>query len=209
MLEGVTVFCHSSIKIVKDKTIYFDPYNIEEEYKDADIIFITHDHYDHYDINSILKIRKDDSYIVVPNSLEKEVLNHFDKEHILLVEPGKDYSIDDINFNTIWAYNIGKNFHPKDNKWVGYVVNLQGVKYYVMGDTDETIESKCVTCDVLFVPVGGKYTMDKDEARHLTNIIGPKIAIPIHYGTVVGTVDDANYFINSIDKSIEGVILIK
>ena len=209
MLEGVTVFCHSSIKIVKDKIVYFDPYKIEEDYEDADVIFITHDHYDHYDINSILKIKKSDTFIVAPNSLENELLKNFDNEHILLVEPGKDYIVNGINFNTIWAYNIGKDFHPKENKWVGYVVTLVGFKYYVMGDTDETIESKCVTCDVLFVPVGGKFTMDKDEARHLTNIIGPKIAVPIHYGSVVGTDADAMYFIKTIDKSIEGVMLIK
>ena len=78
-----------------------------------------------------------------------------------------------------------------------------------MGDTDETTESKCVTCDVLFIPIGGTYTMDKEEARHLTNIIGPKIAVPIHYGNVVGSIDDAKYFINNIDKSIEGVIILE
>ena len=209
MLEGVTVFCHSSIKIVKDRVVYFDPFKIEEEYKDADVIFITHDHYDHFDLPSILKIKKEDTHIVVPKSLEVEALKTFDKDNVLVVEPQKEYDVYGVSFKTIWAYNIGKDFHPKKNGWVGYVVKLGGTSYYVMGDTDETIESKCVTCDVLFVPVGGKFTMDKDEARHLTNIIGPKIAVPIHYGTVVGTEDDAIYFINSIDNGIKGEILIK
>ena len=209
MIDDVYVFCHSSIKLDKSKKIYFDPYNISEEFKDADIIFVTHDHFDHFDIDSINKIRKDDTYIVVPKTLKDEVLNSFDSNYVLVVEPSKEYSINDINFKTVRAYNIGKEFHPKENDWVGYVVTVDNVSYYVMGDTDETAESKCVSCDVLFIPVGGKFTMDKDEARHLTNIIGPKIAVPIHYGSVVGTVEDAKYFVNNIDKSIQGVILIK
>ena len=209
MINNVYVFCHSSIKLDKSKKIYFDPYNISEEFKDADIIFITHDHYDHYDINSINKIKKDDTYIVVPKTLKDEVLKNFDSNYVLIVDPGKEYDINNIHFSTVRAYNIGKDFHPKEKDWVGYIVNVDGFSYYVMGDTDETTESKCVSCDVLFVPVGGTYTMDKVEARHLTNIIGPKIAVPIHYGTVVGTIDDANYFINSIDSSIKGMILIK
>ncbi len=209
MLDNVEVFCHSSIKISKDRIVYFDPYNIDKEYKDADIIFITHDHFDHYDINSILKIRNDNTHIVVPFSLKDEVVKYFDDEHIHLVEPQNEYNVYGINFSTIWAYNIGSDFHPKENKWVGYLVNIAGYKYYVMGDTSETIESKCVKCDVLFVPIGGKFTMDRNDAVHLTNIVGPKIAVPIHYGSIVGTKEDAEYFIKNIDKSIEGIILIK
>ena len=209
MLDNVEVFCHSSIKINKERVVYFDPYNIDNDYKDADIIFITHDHFDHYDINSILKIKNDNTHIVCPYSLKDEVIKYFDEEHIHLVEPQKEYSVYGISFNTIWAYNIGSSYHPKENKWVGYVVNLSGVKYYVMGDTSETIESKCVKCDVLFVPIGGKFTMDREEAKHLTNIIGPKIAVPIHYGSIVGTKEDAEYFVNNIDASIQGIIMIK
>ena len=209
MLDGVTVFCHSSIKIAKDMIIYFDPYNIDSEYKDADVIFITHDHFDHFDIESILKIKKDDTYIVVPKTLDETIRKTFDDEHVLSVDPGCCYNFNGIKFETVRAYNLNKEFHPKENNWVGYNVELSGYKYYVMGDTDETVESKTVSCDVLFAPVGGKFTMDRDEARHLTNIIGPKIAVPIHYGSVVGTVDDAYYYVNNLDSNIKGVILIK
>ena len=148
MIDDVYVFCHSSIKLDKSKKIYFDPYNISEEFKDADIIFVTHDHFDHFDINSINKIRKDDTYIVVPKTLKEEVLKNFDSNYVLVVEPSKEYSVNDINFKTVRAYNIGKEFHPKENDWVGYVVTIDGYSYYVMGDTDETTESKCVSCDV-------------------------------------------------------------
>ena len=208
MLKNVFVNAQSSIKIVKDKTVYFDPYLIEEESHDADIIFITHDHYDHYDKESIDKIKNDNTYIVIPKSLKEEVSSYFELDHIRIIEPGNEYSVSGVKFNTVRAYNINKKYHPKENDWVGYKVYLEDVSYYVMGDTDETTESKCVVCDVLFIPIGGTYTMDKDEARHLTNIIGPKIAVPIHYGTVVGSIDDARFFVNNIDKSIEGVILL-
>ena len=208
MLDNVIINAQSSIKLIKNKIVYIDPYLISEEYKDADIIFITHDHYDHYDLESINKIKNDDTYIVIPESLKEEISKHFELDHIRIVLPGEEYKVNSVTFRTVRAYNLNKKFHPKENNWVGYVINLDGVSYYAMGDTDETVESKSVTCDVLFVPVGGTYTMDKDEARHLTNIIGPKIAVPIHYGNVVGSIDDARYFINNIDKSIEGVILL-
>ena len=209
MLKNVFVNAQSSIKLLKEKVIYFDPYLINEESHDADIIFITHDHYDHYDKDSINKIKNDNTYIVIPKTLKEEVSSYFELDHIRIVEPGSEYSVNGVKFNTIRAYNINKKYHPKENDWVGYKVYLNDGSYYVMGDTDETTESKCVTCDVLFIPIGGTYTMDKEEARHLTNIIGPKIAVPIHYGNVVGSIDDAKYFINNIDRSIEGVIILE
>ena len=209
MLKNVFVNAQSSIKLLKEKVIYFDPYLISEESHDADIIFITHDHYDHYDRDSINKIKNDNTYIVIPKTLKEEVSSYFELDHIRIVEPGSEYSVNGVKFNTIRAYNINKKYHPKENDWVGYKIYLNDGSYYVMGDTDETTESKCVTCDVLFIPIGGTYTMDKEEARHLTNIIGPKIAVPIHYGNVVGSIDDAKYFINIIDKSIEGVIILE
>jgi L-ascorbate metabolism protein UlaG (beta-lactamase superfamily) len=205
----IEVLGHASVKLTGKKVIYIDPYNIHVPLKDADYIFITHDHYDHYDINSIKKIVKEDTYIVIPHTLKEEVSKYFDSKYIFEVDPGCEYLVNGLSFRTVRAYNIHKKFHPKENNWVGYIVNINGYSYYVMGDTDETAEAKCAICDVLFVPVGGTYTMDKDEARHLTNIIGPKIAVPIHYGSVVGSKSDAEYFIKNIDKSIQGVILME
>ncbi len=207
MLDGVSVFCQSSIKIEKGKIIYFDPYKIEKEYNDADFIFITHDHFDHYDENSIKKVMKDSSYIVVPTTLVDEVINIFDSNRIIEVVPNKDYVVDGLEFTTVSAYNINKKFHPKENGWVGYVINLNEVKYYAMGDTDDIPEAREVICDVLFIPVGGTYTMNSNEAVNFTNFIKPKIAVPIHYKTVVGTFDDALYFINHLDENIDGKIL--
>lgn len=208
MLDNIFVFKQSSIKIVKDKIIYFDPYKMDKEFHDADIIFITHDHYDHFDINSIKKVMSDKTYIVIPETLSNSVSEIFDSEKIKVVLPLNDYVVDDISFSTIPSYNINKQFHPKSNNWLGYLVNIDNKTYYIMGDTDDIPEARNVSCDVLFIPIGGTYTMDYKEAVNFTNYIKPKIAIPIHYAEVVGTFDDAMSFINNLDKNIKGAILI-
>lgn len=208
MKGNYTVNCQSSIKILGSKTLYFDPYCLSNETGDADIIFITHDHYDHFDISSINKIKNESTIIVVPKTLKKEVLKIFKEENIFVVSPYMTYMIDDIKFKTILAYNINKNFHPKENDWVGYLVTMDNTSYYIMGDTDLTYEAKTVKADVLFIPIGGTYTMDRKEAVELTNIIEPKVAIPIHYGKVVGSKDDAYYFVKNISPNINGLILI-
>ena len=207
MLDNIEVICQSAIKFSLDKNIYFDPFKIKDRLNDADYIFITHDHYDHYDVDSINNIRKDSTKIIIPSSLLDSCLNIFSKENILVVEPLKDYVIDDIKFSTVPAYNINKNFHPRSNNWVGYVINLNNYTYYIMGDTDAVEEAKNVSCDVLFIPIGGTYTMNYEEASKLTNIINPKIAVPIHYGTIVGSKSDGTNFINLINT--EGKELMK
>ena len=101
-----------------------------------------------------------------------------------------------------------KKFHPKENNWVGYIITIDEVRYYIAGDTDITEENKKVKCDVAFVPVGGTYTMDFKEAAQLINIIKPKFAIPVHYGSVVGSKQDATDFIKLLYPTIKGIILI-
>ncbi len=210
MLENIEVLCHSSIKFNKGLIIYFDPFKINENYHDADIIFITHSHYDHYSEEDISKVIKDNTTIVVPKDLEDMVLQFgFAKEHIIVVSPNEEYSVLRINFKTIPAYNTNKNFHPKSNEWVGYIVNLDQTTYYIAGDTDITEENRQVKCDVAFVPIGGTYTMTYSEAAELINEIKPQIAVPIHYGLIVGNKEDANNFANLVDKEIECKILIR
>lgn len=210
MLENIEVLCHSSIRFNKGLIIYFDPFKINENYHDADIIFITHSHYDHYSEEDISKVIKDNTTIVVPKDLEDMVLQFgFAKEHIIVVSPNEEYSVLGINFKTIPAYNTNKNFHPKSNEWVGYIVNLDQTTYYIAGDTDITEENRQVKCDVAFVPIGGTYTMTYSEAAELINEIKPQIAVPIHYGLIVGNKEDANNFANLVDKEIECKILIR
>ena len=210
MLEDIEVLFHSSIKIDKGKKIYIDPFKIKEYYNDADIIFITHDHYDHYSEEDIDKVLNKNTIIVVPNELLTKLLKKgISRDSIVTVEPNENYIVQGIKFETVPAYNVNKKFHPKENNWVGYIIEINNTKYYVTGDTDITEENRKVKCDVAFVPVGGTYTMDYNEAAQLVNEIKPKIAVPIHYGSVVGTKEDAVEFVKLLDSKIKGIILMK
>lgn len=209
MLEGIQVLCHSSIRIKREKVIYIDPFRIQEEYHDADIILITHDHYDHYSEEDIDKIKKENMIIVVPEQLlEKVIKLGFEKDTIMIVKPNEKYKVEGMQIETIPAYNVNKPFHPKQNGWVGYILVIEGIRYYIAGDTDITQENQNVKCDVAFVPVGGTYTMDSKEAVKLANHILPKMAVPIHYGEIVGTKQDAIDFANLLDSEIACKILI-
>lgn len=210
MLENIEVLCHSSIRINKEKVIYIDPFKIDKNYNDADIIFITHDHYDHYSEEDIDKVKKEDTIIVAPEELLTKLLRKgFRQDYIITVDSDEEDIVEGIKFETIPAYNTNKQFHPKENGWVGYIVEIRGIRYYIAGDTDITEENKKVKCDVAFVPAGGTYTMDFKEAAELINEIKPKIAVPIHYGSVVGTKQDATDFIKLLHPEIKGIILMK
>lgn len=210
MLENIEVLYHSSIRINKEKTIYIDPFKIDRNYNDADIVFITHDHYDHYSEEDIDKVINENTTIIIPEELLTKLLRKgINKNAIITVEPNKNYMVQGIKFETISAYNTNKTFHPKENGWVGYIIIINGIRYYIAGDTDITEENRRVKYDVAFVPVGGTYTMDFKEAAQLINEIQPKIAVPIHYGSVVGTKQDATDFIKLLHPSIKGIILMK
>ena len=210
MLENIEVLYHSSIRIIKNKVIYIDPFKIDKNYNDADIVFITHDHFDHYSEEDIDKVINENTTIIIPEELLTKILRKgINKNAVITVESNKEYMVQGIKFETIPAYNTNKTFHPKENDWVGYIITLDGIRYYIAGDTDITEENRKVKCDVAFVPVGGTYTMDFKEAAQLINEIQPKIAVPIHYGSVVGTKQDATDFIKLLHPSIKGIILMK
>lgn len=210
MLEDIEVLYHSCIRMNKEKMIYIDPYHIEKNYNDADMIFITHDHYDHYSEEDIDKVRKNNTIFIVPeNLLNKLIKKGINDENIITLDPGDAENIDGIKVEAIHSYNIDKPFHPKENNWLGYIIEIDGVRYYIAGDTDITEENKNIKCDVAFVPVGGKYTMNFSEAAQLINIIKPKIAVPIHYGSVVGTKQDATDFVKLLYPTTKGIILMK
>ena len=210
MIENIEVLYHSSIRISKNKVIYIDPFKIDKNYNDADIVFITHDHFDHYSEEDIDKVINENTTIIIPEELLTKILRKgINKNAVITVESNKEYMVQGIKFETIPAYNTNKTFHPKENDWVGYIITLDGIRYYIAGDTDITEENRKVKCDVAFVPVGGTYTMDFKEAAQLINEIQPKIAVPIHYGSVVGTKQDATDFIKLLHPSIKGIILMK
>ena len=210
MLENILVLTHSSIKIKNSKTIYFDPFKIDKNYNDADYIFITHSHYDHYSEEDIKKVRKKETKIIITSDLKEKVKElGFENSNIIIVTPNEKYIIDTLKIETIPAYNNEKQFHPKSNNWVGYIIEINGEKYYIAGDTDITEENKKIKCDVALLPIGGTFTMNYEEAAELANIIKPKIVIPIHYGSIVGNKSDAEKFKKLINKEIKCEIKLK
>ncbi len=196
MINSFILKEQSSLKInYNNSIIYFDPYLLNNEYNhDADYIFITHPHYDHFSKNDILSIKNDSTKIIIPYDLEKEAYNlGFIKENIYLVKPNNNYQVDNIIFSTIPAYNINKDFHKKEYNWVGYIINLDKIIYFA-GDTDNTPDIRNIKCDIACIPIGGTYTMDVYEAVELIKNIKPKVVIPMHYKTIVGSVGDAYNF---------------
>ena len=128
MLENIEVLCHSSIRINKEKVIYIDPFKINKNYNDADIIFVTHDHYDHYSEEDIDKIKKETTVIVAPKDLLNKLLEKgFSQDSIITVEPNNSYEVNGIKFETVPAYNVNKKFHPKENNWVGYIIEIDNI----------------------------------------------------------------------------------
>lgn len=209
-LSGISVNFHSSVRIEKEGLVlYFDPYKIDNEYSlnDADYIFITHSHYDHFSIEDIKKVKRDNTKFIAPFDLKEKIIDIGVLEsNIMLVKPGKSYEFGSVSFDVIASYNINKDYHKKEYNWVGYNVLLGNLHYYIIGDSDVIPEMNDVKTDFLFVPVGGTYTMDYMEAAELANKIKTKYAIPIHYGEV-GSIIDAKNFIKKLDDNIKGVII--
>ena len=207
-MEPIIVNKQSSIRIEGSKILYFDPLEMEALH-DADYIFITHPHFDHFSLLSILELKKDNTVIVTTKDIVEELLSiGINEEYMVVVKPNESYVFKNLEFKTIPAYNIHHRYHKKEDGYVGYLVTLDHVIYYIMGDTDMTRDTKNVKCDILFVPIGGTYTMDCIEASDLTNSIHPKLVIPIHYGYVVGSLKDAKIFKKRLQKDIVCKIMI-
>lgn len=182
-MDNIFVNTRSSIKITGTKTIYFDPMEIEGTPHDADMIFITHEHYDHFSPDDIRKVLKQDTQIIAPLVMLDMVMeNKFPVQTFHGILPQQTVNYDGVKCQGIPAYNIDKPFHPKSNDWLGYLIELDGRSYYAMGDTDATMEVRMVDADVVFIPIGGKYTMDVAEAADFINEKRPELVVPIHYG---------------------------
>ncbi len=197
MLERFTWFKQAAYQYKDDEiTIYIDPWEVTTE-DPADVIFITHAHYDHFSQDDIEKVRKDDTKIFAPNDVANDLTGD-----VVAVQPGDDVQFGRITGRAVHAYNVVEErleMHPKANKWVGYVLRFGDHTYYHAGDTDHAPELDEVKADVAFLPIGGTYTMDVGEAVGLAKIIRPQVAVPMHYGFVVGTPADAERFAREAD----------
>lgn len=200
--DHISINTQSSIRIEGSKILYFDPFERTESAHDADYIFLTHDHFDHFDKESLKNVAKKDSVIVVPTRMEKQVREIFPAEKIITMEVRTVKEIDGLEVKAVPAYNRMKPFHLKKNGWLGYVVTMDGVRYYAAGDTDDLQELREVSCDVAFVPIGGKFTMNAKEAAGIVNAIRPAAVIPIHYGSIVGKRTDADELRKYTDPDI-------
>lgn len=187
----ISINARSSIRIKGTKVVYFDPFKIAEERHDADFIFVTHEHYDHFSPEDIRKVSKEQTILVAPYSMKQVVCEQVGKmvscvEYVNAEESGTELNREDILIKWVPAYNINKPFHTREVGWVGYVVTLDGETYFVTGDTDANEDNIDVQCDILLVPCGGKYTFDVKEAAEFTQKIKPKKVIPTHYTDVIG-----------------------
>lgn len=198
----INVNNHSSIQI---DNIYFDPYNISKATHKAKYIFLTHTHYDHLSEQDIDKVINS-STIIIATIDAKEKLESRYQNKIIYVKPNDNISLEDMEIEVLPAYNINKEFHKKSFDWVGYKIIYNGKIFAILGDTDLTPELKSLTCDYLFIPIGGTYTMDAKEASTLANLVKPKVVIPVHYNSIVGTKQDESVFLKNLDKSIQAKI---
>lgn len=189
VLKKIHWLGHATTRIDADKVIYIDPWKLKEGAKKADIILITHDHFDHCVPVDVKKIQKDDTTIVTVKDCADKLSGD-----IKIVKPGDKISVKGIEIEAVPAYNVNKDFHPKSKGWVGFIVTVDGVKIYQAGDTDMTEEMKKLKVDIALLPVGGTYTMTANEAATAANIFKPKVVIPMHWGDIVGSKADAEAF---------------
>ncbi len=189
MIENIEWFGHAAFRLTGEKTLYIDPRNISDP-QPADAILISHPHDDHFSAEDIKKVRTDDTVIVsIPDIVSKIDGNK------KTVYPNEKIHLDSVVIEAIPAYNINKAFHSKKKDWVGFIIEMNGKRYYYAGDTDAIPEMRFLkNIDVAMLPVGGTYTMDAEEAASIANVFKPKVAIPYHWGDIVGTQEDADKF---------------
>ncbi len=186
---------HDGMRITGDgRVLYIDPYHIEGS-APADIILVTHGHYDHCSGEDIAKILKKDTVIVAPAGCDTP-------KPAEIIQIGEIKNVLGVQIEAVPAYNVNKKFHPKADGHVGYIVTVEGQRIYHAGDTDHIPEMAEIKCDIALLPVSGTYVMTAEEAAEAAKTLRPKLAIPMHYGAgVVGTVDDAKRFADLLQES--------
>ncbi len=202
MISNIHWFGHDTFKIVGEKVVYTDPFKIKKK-DTADIILITHEHYDHCSPEDVKKIQGPDTVIVAPPDCAGKLSGTIKK-----VKPGDKITIEGIVIEAVPSYNTNKQFHTKDKNWVGYIFTVKGQRIYIAGDTDYISEMKTFSnVDIALLPVSGTYVMTADEAVKAALDIKPKVAIPMHYGSIVGSESDAKKFAEGLKGKIEVKIL--
>lgn len=213
--KGIKIkwYGHDTFAIEKDIKICIDPYKLSKSIE-ADLVLISHDHFDHLSLDDLKKISSDKTSIVTAKECVSKLGNIKCREK-LSIEPGEEKTVNAVRIHAINAYNVDKinpdtkrPFHPKEDKKIGFLIDIKGTRIYHTGDSDLVPEMSNLQPDILLVPVSGTYVMTAKEAAQAVEKIKPKIAIPMHYGTIVGSEDDAKEF-RQLVKSCDVHILTK
>ncbi len=191
MIENIHWLGHASFRIDADEgvKIYIDPFKLGSGLPQADIILVTHDHFDHCSPEDIDKIASKDTVIIGPSCIADKL-----PHPVTALSPGEKTAVKGIIIETVPAYNPAKNFHPKANGYLGFIITTGGKRIYHAGDTDFIPEMKSIKADIALLPIGGTYTMTAEEAAQAADLINPAIAVPMHYGSIAGSVQDAEKF---------------
>ncbi len=192
---------HAGFMIKNSQVIYIDPYNIPENSEKANLILITHSHYDHCSIDDLNKIVQEGTKIVCTADCQSKITKFEIPVKMIIVEPNQEHEFGQIKISTLPAYNIDKPFHPIEGENVGFLIKMNGIVIYHAGDTDKIPEMQKLTGHqekdfIALLPVGGRFTMSAEEAAESAELIKPSLAIPMHYGSIVGTQADAQEFVD-------------
>jgi len=202
VVKNITWLGHDGFLIKGDgKAIVIDPFQVKK-CEPADVILVTHEHYDHCSPEDIQKVQEASTVIVTEADSAKKLSGD-----VRVVQPGDKLTVSGIQIEAVPAYNTNKNFHPKQNGWLGFVLIVEGVRIYHAGDTDLIPEMDSIKADIALLPVSGTYVMTAEEAVEAAKIIKPKLVIPMHYDAIVGSADDARRFRDALAGTCEVVVL--
>lgn len=177
--------------------IYFDPFQLKGDLPKADLLLITHEHFDHCSPEDIAKIATPDTEIITEPQSAKKLSGR-----VRTMAPGESCEIGNIKIEAVASYNLNKKFHPRANNWLGFVLTVEGIRIYHAGDTDYIPEMKDIKADIALLPVSGTYVMTADEAVQAALAINPQVAIPMHFGAIVGELSDAENFARALAGKI-------
>jgi len=194
MALTLTWLGHASFVLAGTRRVYIDPWKLADG-ELADVVVVTHSHYDHLSMQDVAKVSGDHTVILAPPDAAGQLAGD-----VRVLAPGQRVELDEVTVQGVAAYNIGKKFHPKGNRWLGVILEMDAMRIYTAGDTDIIPEMQQLgAIDVALLPVGGTYTMNATEAAQATRQINPRRAIPYHWGDIVGTDADAQAFADAVD----------